>query len=325
MDQACEVSRRGCLPPFSGALALDAAEDDGDSPYRGESQNCSPQPPNGCTVPLPTAASKGAGFGQDPSSCYIPLRRLQDLASMINAEYLNGSKDGSECLQELERSDSGPESPELCRASPGIGDPDDFGPQQDSARLLDFESLTSCLEEEKEVDSEASFLTAEENREEEIKFVMKNNTVAAPCSEEAESESEPELMQGGSIEIRHNETISALLSAPISPEQMQRNTCKESGVGSRTEKKALHSVSYLPGDTDLKTEKQFSISKVLEKEEPDQSPIGLGKLIERLETSITTKPSTAGLPSVSNLGVSVKFSANYISVLPGVLLLQRSL
>lgn len=297
MDQACEVSRRGCLPPFSGALALDAAEDDGDSPYRGESQNCSPQPPNGCTVPLPTAASKGAGFGQDPSSCYIPLRRLQDLASMINAEYLNGSKDGSECLQELERSDSGPESPELCRASPGIGDPDDFGPQQDSARLLDFESLTSCLEEEKEVDSEASFLTAEENREEEIKFVMKNNTVAAPCSEEAESESEPELMQGGSIEIRHNETISALLSAPISPEQMQRNTCKESGVGSRTEKKALHSVSYLPGDTDLKTEKQFSISKVLEKEEPDQSPIGLGKLIERLETSITTKPSTAGLPS----------------------------
>ncbi|KAJ6667798.1 hypothetical protein lerEdw1_016119 [Lerista edwardsae] len=311
MDQACEVSRRGCLPPFAGALALDATED-GDSPYGGESQSCSPEPPNGCSMQLPTAASK-AGFGQDPSSCYIPLRRLQDLASMINAEYLNGSKDGSECLQELERSDSSPESPEVCSGSPVSADPEDFSTHQDSARLLDFDALTSCLEEDKEVDSEASFLTAEENPEEEIKFVMKN-TVAATCSEEADFENETELIpgkqQGGSIEIRHNETISAILSAPIPPQQIQSNTCKESGVGSRTEKTDMHSVSYLSGDADLKIEKQFSISKVSEKEERDQSSTVLENLIERLETSITTKPPTAGLPSVSSLWVSVKFSAN---------------
>ncbi|XP_066469600.1 histone-lysine N-methyltransferase, H3 lysine-36 specific isoform X2 [Tiliqua scincoides] len=297
MDQACEVSRRGCLPPFPGTLALDVAED-GDSPYGGESQSCSPEPPNGCIMQLPTAASK-AGFGQDPSSCYIPLRRLQDLASMINPEYLNGSKDDSECLQELERSDSSPEPPDLCRDSPVLGNPENFGTQQDSARLLDFDSLASCLEEDK--DSEASFLTAEENPEEEIKFVMKNNTVATTCSEETGFESETELSQGnqpgGSIEIRHNETISAFLSAPSAPEQIQSNSYKESGVGSRTEKIGLHSMTYLSGDTDLKMEKQFSFSKVLEKEEPDQNSIMLGNLIERLETSITTKPSTAGLPS----------------------------
>ncbi|XP_053150478.1 histone-lysine N-methyltransferase, H3 lysine-36 specific isoform X3 [Hemicordylus capensis] len=299
MDQACEVSRRGCLPPFAGSLALDAAED-GDSPYAGEGQSCSPEPRNGCTMQLASAASKAA-FGQDPSSCYIPLRRLQDLASMINAEYLNGSKDGSDGLQELERSDFNPESPEFC-ASSVLADPEDLGPQQDSARLLDFDTLAPCLEEDKEVDSEASFLTAEENPEEGITFVTEN-TAMATCSQEAETENgtelTPENQQGSPIEIRHNETISALLSNPIHAEQIQSNTCKASPVGSKTEQVDLHSVSYLPGDTDLKTEKQFSSTKISEKEEPDHSSITLGNLIERLETSIT-KPSTTGLPSVQS-------------------------
>ncbi|XP_054832365.1 histone-lysine N-methyltransferase, H3 lysine-36 specific isoform X3 [Eublepharis macularius] len=299
MDQACEVSRRSCLSPFVSSLALDAPEN-GDSPYGGEGQSRSPEPPNGCTMQLPAAASKGAAYGQDPSSCYIPLRRLQDLASMINAEYLNGSKDGSDCLQDLERSDaSSLEPPELCGSSV-LTDPEDLDIQQDTARLLDFETLSPCLEEDKDVDSETSFLTAEENPEEGIKFVMKNTTTAS-CTKEADFGNVTELIQENqqstSIEVRYNEAICALLSPPIPLEQLQSNICKVSGAGSRTEKVDLPPVSYLPGDTKLKQEKEFSITKVSEKEDPGQSPITLGNLIERLETAITTKPSTAGLPS----------------------------
>ncbi|XP_068265768.1 histone-lysine N-methyltransferase, H3 lysine-36 specific isoform X2 [Nyctibius grandis] len=87
MEQACEVSRRSCLVPFGTSLA--AAEAKG-SPF-GEGRG--PEPPA-----MQLAAAKPV-YGQDPSSCYIPLRRLQDLASMINAEYLGGAAaDGAEAL-----------------------------------------------------------------------------------------------------------------------------------------------------------------------------------------------------------------------------------
>ncbi|XP_077182360.1 histone-lysine N-methyltransferase, H3 lysine-36 specific isoform X2 [Paroedura picta] len=304
MDQACEVSRRSCLTPFASSLALEAPED-GNSPYGGEGQSCSPEPPNGCTMQLPVAASKAAAYGQDPSSCYIPLRRLQDLASMINAEYLNGSKDGSDCLQELERSDiSSPEPPELCSSSV----PEDLDIQQDSARLLDFETLSPCLEDE---DSETSFLTAEESPEEAIKFLMKNTTT----TKEAESGNGTQLIQENqqstSLGVRYNEAISALLSPPIPPEQIQSNSRKMSGVGTRTEKADLPPVSYSPGVTKLKKEQEFSFKKVSEKEDPGQRPITLGNLIERLETSITTKPSTPGLPSgrTKKKPIPVKYEA----------------
>ncbi|XP_044306868.1 histone-lysine N-methyltransferase, H3 lysine-36 specific isoform X2 [Varanus komodoensis] len=196
-----------------------------------------------------------------------------------------------QACEELERSDS---SPELC-SSPMLADPEEFM-QLDSPKLLDFESLEPCLEEE---DSETSFLAAEENQEKDIKLMMESRATAS-YSKEPQSEDGTELVQeihlGGSIEIRHNETISALLSTPISPEQIQSNTYKESAVGRRTDKVDLHPMSYLPGDADLKKEKH-SFTKASEKDDPDQSPITLGNLIERLETSITTKPSSTGLPS----------------------------
>ncbi|XP_044306869.1 histone-lysine N-methyltransferase, H3 lysine-36 specific isoform X3 [Varanus komodoensis] len=182
-----------------------------------------------------------------------------------------------------------------------LADPEEFM-QLDSPKLLDFESLEPCLEEE---DSETSFLAAEENQEKDIKLMMESRATAS-YSKEPQSEDGTELVQeihlGGSIEIRHNETISALLSTPISPEQIQSNTYKESAVGRRTDKVDLHPMSYLPGDADLKKEKH-SFTKASEKDDPDQSPITLGNLIERLETSITTKPSSTGLPSVSTPGV----------------------
>ncbi|CAI5766909.1 histone-lysine N-methyltransferase, H3 lysine-36 and H4 lysine-20 specific isoform X3 [Podarcis lilfordi] len=117
-------------------------------------------------------------------------------------------------------------------------------------------------------------------------------------SEEGEPEDGMELIeeiQGGrSIEIRHNETMSTLFPIGFPREQIQSNTCKEAAVGNRTEKLDLRPVSYFPGDTDLKTEKQCSITKkVSEKENPAQGPIILGNLIERLETSITAKSSSS--------------------------------
>ncbi|KAJ7316582.1 hypothetical protein JRQ81_002744, partial [Phrynocephalus forsythii] len=301
MDQACEASRRGYLAPFASPFPSGPPEEKGAGPYGvGVGQSgCSPQPTHGCTaMQFPLAASKAAS-GQNPSSCYSPLRKLQDLASMINAEYLNGSKIGSDCLQELESSDS---SLELCSSSVLMEDTEEDFIQRDSARLLDFDTLAPCLEEEKEMEAETLFLTAEEEPKE-ITFVVENRSTA---SMKAQSENGTKVFQDirqrGSIEIRHNETFSALLSTPILQEQIQSNTRKVSAVGSRTEKLDMYSVSYLPGETGLQKEKQGSKTKAPEKEDPDQSPITLGNLIERLETSITTRPPPTGLPSVSCLG-----------------------
>ena len=102
MDQTCELPRRNCLLPFSNPVNLDAPEHK-DSPFGNGESNFS-EPLNGCTMQLRTASEKSQNaYGQDSPSCYIPLRRLQDLASMINAEYLNGSADGSESFQTLKK------------------------------------------------------------------------------------------------------------------------------------------------------------------------------------------------------------------------------
>ncbi|XP_075398130.1 histone-lysine N-methyltransferase, H3 lysine-36 specific isoform X2 [Tenrec ecaudatus] len=119
MDQTCEIPRRNCLLPFSNPVNIDAPEDK-DSPF-GNGQSDFSEPLNGCTMQLPTASGTSQNaYGQDSPSCYIPLRRLQDLASMINVEYLNGSADGSESFQDPEKSDSRAQSPVVCTSlSPG--------------------------------------------------------------------------------------------------------------------------------------------------------------------------------------------------------------
>ncbi|KAM4653070.1 histone-lysine N-methyltransferase, H3 lysine-36 specific isoform 4-T5 [Amazona ochrocephala] len=110
MEQACEVSRRSCLVPFGTSLA--AAEAKG-----------GPEPPA-----MQLAAAKPV-YGQDPSSCYIPLRRLQDLASMINAEYLGGAADGAEALP-----DPGSPSPRLPAAQDPAAGVDGPGPAAEAPR-----------------------------------------------------------------------------------------------------------------------------------------------------------------------------------------------
>uniref|UniRef100_A0A6I8PH08 Histone-lysine N-methyltransferase, H3 lysine-36 specific n=1 Tax=Ornithorhynchus anatinus TaxID=9258 RepID=A0A6I8PH08_ORNAN len=119
MDQACELPRRSCLPPFPGPADLDGPEEK-DPPFANGPPGL-PELPNGYAVQLPAGLHGGppkSAFGQDPSSCYIPLRRLQDLASMINAEYLNGSADGPPAPPDP---DGGGE-PDL-PAAPGAGGP----------------------------------------------------------------------------------------------------------------------------------------------------------------------------------------------------------
>uniref|UniRef100_A0A8D0F5Z1 Histone-lysine N-methyltransferase, H3 lysine-36 specific n=1 Tax=Strix occidentalis caurina TaxID=311401 RepID=A0A8D0F5Z1_STROC len=135
MEQACEVSRRSCLVPFGTSLA--AAEAKG-GPF-GEGRG--PEPPA-----MQLAAAKPV-YGQDPSSCYIPLRRLQDLASMINAEYLGGAADGAEALP-----DPGSPPPRLPAAQdPALLFSDPVGPpvlsmQQGSCPELCLKlSCSSCF------------------------------------------------------------------------------------------------------------------------------------------------------------------------------------
>ncbi|XP_074460281.1 histone-lysine N-methyltransferase, H3 lysine-36 specific isoform X1 [Larus michahellis] len=158
MEQACEVSRRSCLVPFGTSLA--AAEAKG-VPF-GEGRG--PEPPA-----MQLAAAKPV-YGQDPSSCYIPLRRLQDLASMINAEYLGGAADGAEALP-----DPGSPPPRLPAAQDPAAGADGAGPAADAPRgalafpllLRDGGEEAAEEEEEDEEEEEEGAETPEEEEEDE--------------------------------------------------------------------------------------------------------------------------------------------------------------
>ncbi|KAM4748819.1 histone-lysine N-methyltransferase, H3 lysine-36 specific [Rhinophrynus dorsalis] len=88
MDEACELSRLSSTPGIFSSVESNAQNklNVGD---RGILES-----PNGCSRPLTLPLQSGtSGYGQDHSSHYIPLRRLQDLASMINIDGINGSQD----------------------------------------------------------------------------------------------------------------------------------------------------------------------------------------------------------------------------------------
>ncbi|XP_068554398.1 histone-lysine N-methyltransferase, H3 lysine-36 specific isoform X2 [Anas acuta] len=176
MEQACEVSRRSCLVPFGTSLA--AAEPKG-GPF-GEARG--PEPPA-----MQLAAAKPV-YGQDPSSCYIPLRRLQDLASMINAEYLGGAADGAEALP-----DPGSPPPR------GPGDPpggaDGPGPAADGAPPA-FPLLLPDGEDEEEEDEEEE----EEEEGEEGAETPEEEDEEEEDDDEEEEEDEDEEAAGGARE-----------------------------------------------------------------------------------------------------------------------------
>ncbi|KAM3925379.1 histone-lysine N-methyltransferase, H3 lysine-36 specific [Leptodactylus fuscus] len=83
MDEACDPGRLSNAPGYYNSL-------EPNTPYK----RCLAEPRNGCNVPLTSALQNNPpGYGQDSSSHYIPLRRLQDIASMMDIEGLNGSHD----------------------------------------------------------------------------------------------------------------------------------------------------------------------------------------------------------------------------------------
>ncbi|KAG9490787.1 hypothetical protein GDO78_006232 [Eleutherodactylus coqui] len=86
MDEACDLGRH---PGYYSSI-------DPNAPYK----RC---PRNGLTATNP------AGYGQDSSSHYIPLRRLQDIASMMDLEGLNGSPDANSQSYFYNRSESRPD------------------------------------------------------------------------------------------------------------------------------------------------------------------------------------------------------------------------
>ncbi|XP_064377045.1 histone-lysine N-methyltransferase, H3 lysine-36 specific isoform X1 [Dromaius novaehollandiae] len=187
MEQACEVSRRSCLVPFGTSLA--AAEAKG-GPF-GEGRG--PEPP---AMQLAAAAAKPV-YGQDPSSCYIPLRRLQDLASMINAEYLGGAADGAEALPD-------PGSPPL--RAPAAQDPaggaDCPGLVADVPRGgLAFPLLLRDGEEEEEEGAETP--EEEEEEEEEDDDDEEEEEDGEEDAEEAELAAAGSRERGGVAEPSH--------------------------------------------------------------------------------------------------------------------------
>ncbi|XP_061858355.1 histone-lysine N-methyltransferase, H3 lysine-36 specific isoform X2 [Colius striatus] len=195
MEQACEVSRRSCLVPFGTSLA--AAEAKG-GPF-GEGRG--PEPPA-----MQLAAAK-SGYGQDPSSCYIPLRRLQDLASMINAEYLGGAADGAEAL-----TDPGSPPPRLSAAQEPAPGADGPGPAAEAPRgalsfpLLLRDSGEEAAEEEEEESAES--LEEEDDDDDDEEDEEEEEEEEAVDEEEEEETAEPGSRSRG---------LSGLQQGPASP------------------------------------------------------------------------------------------------------------
>ncbi|TFK00556.1 multidrug resistance-associated protein 5 [Platysternon megacephalum] len=269
MEPACDVSRRGCLAPFAGPRALAAPESAG-SP--------SPEPPNGCTGPLPAKAA----YGQDPASCYIPLRRLQDLASMISAEYLNGAADGPGALPEP--SDSRPGSPRPAEPA-ALG-----SPQQPAGGGREAQGAPSAARDSQALQGEGAAAGSPEAQAE----LSRRSLARATCCEEPGAELGRAGPGGGSADRRHNEPISALLCSPSPPAEVQGKASRDAGVGRRTERVELRPVPGPVGPTRGKAEQPFSTTDGSDKEDPAPSPSALRSAIEIPEPS-------AGIPFVSSL------------------------
>ncbi|XP_041123021.1 histone-lysine N-methyltransferase, H3 lysine-36 specific-like [Polyodon spathula] len=98
MDQTCKRNVGEVLTLFSDPLK--PQRPDGNSAPCGKGYGVAAGLDTGCAMQLSTAAAFKNGDSyvfdpQEPSSCYIPLRRLQDLASMVSQPDL-GFKDGEQ-------------------------------------------------------------------------------------------------------------------------------------------------------------------------------------------------------------------------------------
>ncbi|XP_073211213.1 histone-lysine N-methyltransferase, H3 lysine-36 specific isoform X9 [Lepidochelys kempii] len=242
MEPACDGSRRGGLAPFAGPRAL---------PERAGSPGA--EPPHGRPGPLPAKAA----CGQDPASCYIPLRRLQDLASMISAEGLPGAA----AAEPGPGAGSPPPAPGPPAAAspppspppplpppPGLGAPG--GPARPGAAA--------------EGSPEAA---------------LRRSLAGAPCRppppEPGAGAGAGAGPGGGSAARRHPEPISALLCSPAPPAETPGPGGREPGLGARPERVELRPVPGPPGPTRGRAEPPCSAADGAAQEDPDPSPGGL--------------------------------------------------
>ncbi|EHB11362.1 Histone-lysine N-methyltransferase, H3 lysine-36 and H4 lysine-20 specific [Heterocephalus glaber] len=299
MDQTCELSRRNCLLTFSNPVNLDAPEDK-DSPF-GNGQSNFTEPLNGCTMQLPTASGTSQNaYGQDSPSCYIPLRRLQDLASMINVEYLNGSADGSESFQDPEKSDSRAQSPIVC-TSLSPGGPTALAMKQEPScnnspelqlkvtktiknGFLHFENFT-CVDNT-DVDSE---MDPEQpvTEDESIEEIFEDTQINATCKYEPKSENGVEVAmeseQDSTPESRHGAVKSPFL--PLAPQTETQKNKQRDEVDGSNEKAALLPVPFSLGDTNSTIEEQLNSINLSFQDDPDSSTSTLGNMLELPGTS----------------------------------------
>ncbi|XP_037679054.1 histone-lysine N-methyltransferase, H3 lysine-36 specific isoform X1 [Choloepus didactylus] len=299
MDQTCELPRRNCLLPFSNPVNLDASEDK-DSPF-GNGQSNFSEPLNGCTMQLSTASGTSQNaYGQDSPSCYIPLRRLQDLASMINVEYLNGSADGSESFQGPEKSDSRAQSPVVC-TSLSPGGPTALAMEQDPScnnspelqvkvtktvknGFLHIENFT-CVDDAdvvSEMDPEQP-VTEDESIEE----IFEETQTNATCNYEPKSENGVEVAMGNeqdsTPESRPGADKSPFL--PLAPQTETQKNKQRNEVDGSSEKAALLPAPFSLGDTNVTIEEQLNSINLSFQDDPDSSTSTLGNMLELPGTS----------------------------------------
>ncbi|XP_006873525.1 PREDICTED: histone-lysine N-methyltransferase, H3 lysine-36 and H4 lysine-20 specific isoform X1 [Chrysochloris asiatica] len=299
MDQTCEIPRRNCLLSFSNPVNLDAPEDK-DSPF-GNGQSNFSEPLNGCTMQLPTASGTSQNaYGQDSPSCYIPLRRLQDLASMINVEYLNGSADGSESFQDPEKSDSRAQSPVVC-TSLSPGGPTALPMKQEPScnnspelqvkvtktiknGFLHFENFT-CVDDA-DVDSE---MDPEQpvTEDESIEEIFEETQTNATCNYEPKSENGVKVAMGNeqdsTSESRHGAVKSPFL--PLAPQTETQKNKQRNEVDGSNEKAAFLPVPLSLGDTNVTIEEQLNSINLSFQDDPDSSTSTLGNMLELPGTS----------------------------------------
>ncbi|XP_072487229.1 histone-lysine N-methyltransferase, H3 lysine-36 specific isoform X3 [Notamacropus eugenii] len=306
MDQTCELPRRICLQPFSNTVDIDAPEEK-DTPFGNGQSNIS-EPLNGYTMQLSAAinsATSKVTYGQNPSSCYIPLRRLQDLASRINVEYLNGSADGSESLQDPEKRDSRSGSPNVC-TSLSPGDPRALAMKQEPTcndspefkvkitktvknGILHFDNFV-CMEDadtdvESEMDTEQPG-TEDDSIDENFEKTRQDLTkTSATCNYKSQSENGIEVLMG--IE-QDSTTERCEIKSPVLPlapqNEMQKNN-QRTAMDSRIEKPELHPGPCSLGDANITLEEQLNSINLSFQDDPDSSTSTLGNMIELPGTS----------------------------------------
>ncbi|XP_023582240.1 histone-lysine N-methyltransferase, H3 lysine-36 specific isoform X2 [Trichechus manatus latirostris] len=299
MDQTCELPRRNCMLSFSNPVNLDAPEDK-DSPF-GNGQSNFSEPLNGCTMQLPTASGTSQNaYGQGSPSCYIPLRRLQDLASMINVEYLNGSADGSESFQDPEKSDSRAQSPVVC-TSLSPGGPTALPMKQEPScnnspelqvkvtktiknGFLHFENFT-CVDDA-DIDSE---MDPEQpvTEDESIEEIFEETQTNATCNYEPKSENGVEVAMGNEQDStpgsRHGAVKSPFL--PLAPQTETQKNKQRNEVDGSSEKAALLPAPFSLGDTNVSVEEQLNSINLSFQDDPDSSTSTLGNMLELPGTS----------------------------------------